>query len=272
MHRARLAVISLATLVLAACGAPADADLDESDSALASGEIALLVGVAQGRSVDQDFANRSDFTRLSSLYGRVQVGAKGPAGSRVFVRYRAQEKGGKELRAWGNVDAKWVAGDVWEFETPEISRRCDRQCADIEFSYALAFESGGATTWNNNGKANFRAADGATQIATFGKQKVIQSGDYYSSAASKVLVWAMHGEPRAKVTVHYSTDGWRTSRDVVAGGAVRERSGNVVTDLTYLPVPAGKTVDYAVRYEVDGKVSWDNNIGRNYRIVATPGS
>jgi hypothetical protein len=259
-------------LALAACAAPSDESTEGSEAAITAGAPQLLVGVAQSTSVDADFANRSDFTSLSALSARLRIAAPGSAGKHVYVRYRAQDKTGKELRAWSNVDATWVAGNVWEVRSPQISRRCAPSCAGIDYAFAVAVESGGRTTWNNNGTANFQVTDGPVTVAQFGEQRVLRAGDYYSSSARKVLVRAMHGDAKGKVTVHYSIDGWATAQDVVAQTSVREQSGKVITDLAYLPVPPGKTVDYAIRYEVDGAVSWDNNVGRNYRIVTAEGT
>lgn len=259
-------------LALAACASPTDDGVEESEAAVTSSAAQLLVGVAQGVDVDADFANRSDFTHLSTLAARIRIVAPGAAGKHVYVRYRAQDSSGKELRAWSNVDATWVAGNVWELRTPQISRHCAPACAALDYSFAIAVEAGGKTTWNNNATANFRVTDGPVMVAQFGEQRVLRSADYYSSSARKVLVRAIHEKAMARVTIHYSTDGWSTTHDVDAKGDVRERSGKVITDLAYLPVPPGKTVDYAIRYEVDGVVSWDNNIGRNYRIVTAEGT
>lgn len=62
-----------------------------------------------------------------------------------------------------------------------------------------------------------------------------------------------------QVTVHYSTDGWRTSHDVDAR-YLREQ----LWDFELSPLSGA--VEFAVRYRVAGREYWDNNHGANYRI------
>lgn len=253
---------------LVGCAAESlDDDYLQSEDAVTAAPLTLLTAVAESTYSDQDFANRSTFTNDVQLTARIQLPTAGAAGKHVFVRYQASDTKGRVLRGWSSADAKWVAGNTWELETPAIRRTCSVKCEDAQFDFALALDANGKTLWNNNGRKNFHVESGASPIALFGAQHVLRAGDQYSEAARKVLVWAMHDNARAKITIHYSTDGWRTARDVDAKPNVREQSGNVVVDLAYLPVGPGQTVDYAVRYEVDGAVSWDNNIGRNYRIT-----
>jgi hypothetical protein len=226
----RAPILALSSgLVLGACAAPSGEGVDGTDEALTSTGAELLVGAGQGSNVNQDLASRSDFTNLSTFGGRIKIASAGSVGRHVYIRYRArEEKSGKELRSWTNADATWVAGNVWEFKTPKISRHCTPTCEGVEYAFALAAEAGGKTSWNNNGTANFRVVDGPVMVATFGEQRVLRSNDYYSSSARKVLVHAIHDNPNAKVKVHYSTDGWATAQDQEAKGDVREKSGKVV--------------------------------------------
>lgn len=255
-------------LCLVGCAVePVDDDYAQSEDGVTASQLTLLTAVAESTYGDQDFANRPTVTNDLRLAARIQLPTAGAAGKHVFVRYRASDTNGRVLQGWSNADATWVAGNTWELETPAIRRTCSVKCDDAQFDFALALDANGKTLWNNNGRKNFRVEAGASPIALLGAQHVLRSGDLYSEAARKVLVWAIHDNARAKITVRYSTDGWRTARDVDAKPNVREQSGNVVVDLTYLPVGPGQTVDYAVRYVVDGTTSWDNNIGRNYRIT-----
>jgi hypothetical protein len=75
-----------------------------------------------------------------------------------------------------------------------------------------------------------------------------------------------------KVTIRFTTDGWQTSKDIDAGWAWDNHHTFTLVDV----VPRSGSpsdrykVEFAVRYEIDGQVFWDNNDQKNYRPYLSP--
>jgi hypothetical protein len=146
-----------------------------------------------------------------------------------------------------------------------------------ELRFALRCNEGTRAVWNNNGGADFRFA-GQTGW-------VLRSGNVYNSGYTAGIFGApgtlsgsiaLRNLAFAKrVTVVFSTDGWRTVQTSDAkyrtlfytpGLSNPNALGNEAWDFN-LPIGDAARVDYAIAYLVNGQTFWDNNFGANYFSV-----
>jgi hypothetical protein len=149
---------------------------------------------------------------------------------------------------------------------------------DIEF--AVGYEAAGKTYWDNNGGKNYhlKAASGAilgadtfvnldtATVYSLNNQVALSGGIFLKSLAYD-----------KKVTIVYSTDNWATVKEAAAhyqnsyfyGYSIvsSPNEQNVEFWSFSFDLPKNTTLlHFAIRYEVAGKVFWDNNFGENYRM------
>ena len=76
---------------------------------------------------------------------------------------------------------------------------------------------------------------------------------------------------RKEVTIRFTFDRWETFRDIWADYFSSSRSGMTDQFLFRIPLPSilnnGTRIEFAVRYTVNGRHYWDNNLQQNYCVI-----
>ena len=69
------------------------------------------------------------------------------------------------------------------------------------------------------------------------------------------------------VSVRYSLDDWLSFNETVGTYISNSSSGNTDRFMVVITVPRrSRSVEFAVRFSIDGQEFWDNNLGKNYRL------
>lgn len=155
-----------------------------------------------------------------------------------------------------------------------------------DVNFTLKYVVNGLTYWDNNGGANFFIAkDSGNIVAT---PINIYNGNYSAAVSLPASEPYFRGWTTARnlafakiVRIHYSTDGWATSK--LANGSFSSTFWASWSSAAPNPNPYGfeewrftlnigttaTQVEYAIEYQVNGQTYWDNNYGQNYRTVIT---
>ncbi|MFP2928731.1 endonuclease [Pyxidicoccus sp. 3LG] len=179
---------------------------------------------------------------------------------------------------WVNLPGSYVgpAGpgvEIWKVtrqyqnfgEAPEASR-------DLEFVPRLVV--GGTFYWDNNWGANYHLGrnDGPMLHNT---HVLVDSSFWRNNGDLDVSIDVKNLAYTKNVTVVYTTDNWATSHEAPAGfvsGYTYAYSyiqspnvKNVERWVAHVPGITGTTLQFYVRYEVNGQTYWDSNFGHNYQ-------
>lgn len=144
----------------------------------------------------------------------------------------------------------------------------------IEF--AVKYQVNGQTYWDNNNGSNYRLKKNNGNIlahtAVYNNYFAsinVSSGSIYGS------VTVTNFAPNKQVTVFYSTDGWKTTKQANAYfdpyywfgqySSVPNPNHQGFEEWRYaLDVGTASKVEYAIKYTVNNSTYWDNNFGSNY--------
>lgn len=150
---------------------------------------------------------------------------------------------------------------------------------DIQF--ALRYAVGNKTFWDNNQGQNYCShADSGIRVAENISLLNVEF-DEHLDLAQKLLpisVAVEHALNAEKVTVHWTTDDWRstnTTRCYLKRSRALSRGGNpnqygIALWKGLLNIGAATEVQYSISCEAGGRVLWDSNCGHNYRIRRRP--
>lgn len=238
-----------------------------------SAQVASLVGVGNWY--------RSAQTVLSGI---VRTLPTQDPWARVRVHHRVIRQAGTVVRDWSVVEATRVDERTWEFEAPGEQADCPHYCYRMTWEFAVELSADGQTWWDNNGGAGVDHSltsefPGAvptfwSPVASLGSQHAWLSWAHWSPGQpgggfNGTVILRNLAYDKA-VTVVWSSDGWATVNETPASF----QSVTLSPELEYwqfaVPVEApGEAIDFALRYDVGGQTTWDNNMGRDYRL-ATP--
>lgn len=94
---------------------------------------------------------------------------------------------------------------------------------------------------------------------------------YYSTVGAEGYVEIEDIGTEKTVTIHYSFDGtnWKDIEAEYYKDTIGNREAwSFKTDSLYIGYRGNATVQFAIKYEVDGTTYWDNNNGANYKVKA----
>ncbi len=216
----------------------------------------------------------------STLEGVVRVVELGGESS-VVVHYQARDhRDDPATVPWATVAATPIGDGLWEFETPALDGECPHYCPRQLFQFAISYEVGGNTYWDNNGGPGIDyvlANDiGGSVPIYFGPPAILDTpvqlsyadwdGEFHQLTGQILVDNLAYDKSLALV---YSTDGWATVKEAPA-----QFDRMTYDDLEYWRfrvdvAEPGADLRFAIRYTVGGDTYWDNNFERNYQI-ATP--
>jgi hypothetical protein len=152
-----------------------------------------------------------------------------------------------------------------------------------DLTFAVRYTADGQEYWDNNFRKNYMLKKDGGHIITTPLLQLGQSAReyqqekdqtrFYGSILVKNLAF------RKKVGVVYTTDGWQTSSEIRAYYQTVYTYNYTNIDSpnaygveywyfnNYFPGKLPPTFQYKIRYEVDGKVYWDDNFGEGYTPV-----
>jgi hypothetical protein len=192
---------------------------------------------------------------------------------KVTVHYVARQAGAPDV--WKEVDASYFAPsgsnrELWIFETPPVQAG---MVAAVDYRFAIRYEVGGKTYWDNNSRQDYctgvgnspdhcapTALGSATAKLSWGEYEIKQSGAHRFSGS--ILLSNVGYEK--KVTVVYTTDHWRTVSSVAA--SYQSSLGGQEFWAFETLVPDVPQIEFAISYEAAGQTVWDNNLGRDYTV------
>lgn len=166
--------------------------------------------------------------------------------------------------------AATAGNEVW---AADFANNLPSYADPLEF--AVKYQVNGQTYWDNNNGANYKIArNGGTILVNTNVYGNYRAEDYASNVYYGVVT-VKNLAPTKDIKVHYSTDGWQTTK--VANATFNPYYWNnayssVTNPNSYgfeewqfqLDVGVAPQVEYAIRYNVNGQTYWDNNFGRNY--------
>lgn len=186
----------------------------------------------------------------------------------VFVRQKLTNG------AWENYTARYVAPagngwETWECSLRSVSDNVNEMAEEFVIGYTVS----GQTYWDNNAEQNYRLARNAGPL--LGKSVMVAAVYLYKSGNGAVDVRNI--AYTKDVTIVYTTNNWVTTLTAKASYAgPRVHYGYSTFDnpnihgterwYFFLPSFQGQTVQYAVKYTVNGQTYWDNNEGANYTV------
>lgn len=169
------------------------------------------------------------------------------------------------------------------------------QNAPLDIEFVIRYDVNGETYWANNGGANYylKAATGEMMTRPLTLEYAMASAPrtyHYNGNSHSVpgylsvdILVANLGYEK-KVDVYFSYDNWATTHVAKAqfqSGRIEGYSwvtypneNNIEVWRLYTNGPVAQNfaneVQFAIRYEVNGQVYWDNNHGANYRVQVNP--
>lgn len=183
-----------------------------------------------------------------------------------------------------------IHGETEEGEWKDYPARYIRSCGDnMEIwevhvnegpvNFVAKYEVNGETYWDNNNGENYTiSSEGITLYNDINILSWGTSALYESSQTMYVGVNLKNFDYNKDVKVVYTTDNWETRQEAELHYSYYQSYGYGTADspneagfeywYSYIQVdPTVSTIEYAIRYEVNGQVYWDNNFGSNYYVV-----
>lgn len=207
------------------------------------------------------------FQSYASIYGYVAVDNIAYS-KNVTIHYSFDKTNWKDVSASYHSSTQGNK-EAWYFQIQDLD------WAD-ECTFAIKYEAAGKTYWDNNNGQNYKikiwqwslgenyAIGNAGIKVPYGSNDqpyVSSEGIFTGSVVVKNIAY------QKVVTVRCTTDNWLTFTEVPATYESSLSNGlEIWTFSTQLPA-GWSTLEYAVKYDVDGLTYWDNNFGSNYTIV-----
>jgi len=256
--------------------------------------VSLMAIAAQAAQIE---LNKID-SRLHSKYGftwqsiHIEAVVENLAyDKKVQLMYRSEDGG------WTAEDLSYSGslGDDLETWALSINRNINGPYSDgpaLDLEFVLRYEVAGEIYWDNNLTGNYFITAGSGEYTP--KSLVVDTAsarapydyDYngntghvngYLSVDVILQNYAMY----KNVEIHYSYDNWQTTlvgnASFVSGrykgyswvGYPNSNNIEVWNFYTAGPEAQGNadTLQFAVKYTVDGQVYWDNNYGQNYSLT-----
>lgn len=176
---------------------------------------------------------------------------------------------------WTNLQAEYrgPAGNGWETWELGFNSVYNPLMGMIADEFVIGYTVSGQTYWDNNGGQNYRLAKNAGPL--LGKEMMVAAVYLYTAGNGAVDVRNI-GYAK-EVTVVYTTNNWKhtlTASASYAGPRVYygyssfDNPNMYGVERWYFFIPSfyGQTVQYAVKYTVNGQTYWDNNEGANYTV------
>ncbi len=149
--------------------------------------------------------------------------------------------------------------------------------------FCLKYEVAGQTYWDNNDGANYTLSQHGGYLLGSGFPLSARYASAYQVGVSSTQAYitgvidVKNLAPNKKLKVLYTTDNWATNGTMDAafnsqyypsyGSPIASPNAYGVEMWTFNGYINNTTkVEYVLSYEVNGKIYWDNNFGKNYSV------
>lgn len=232
-----------------------------SSMAFADGEVRLLSVFS---SIGSHYANRWQNSKVKIAVKNLGVEKK------VFLHMNDGSGEWRDIpvKFEENINGGWDLFTSSGFTGDEI----------YDLTFAVKYEVNGKTYWDNNNGKNYEIE---ANSGHFIRPEVMVESIYASPKLhmNNQEVWGTvvvkNLAPKKEVKFIYTTDNWNTIKSIPL-----EFSTSFIYGYSHIDSPTlngteywtlnfkveedVKTIEYAISYEVKGKIYWDNNFGRNY--------
>ena len=170
---------------------------------------------------------------------------------------------------WNDVSASYEKTsndgyEIWTFETP--MQPSNKYYYRYNCKFAIKYEVNGQTYWDNNGTKDY-SFKGLNlpnkQDYQLNKCQMLVDRCYYRCGLNGTIMF-QDFNPDKEVTVRYTTDNWKTYKDIKAyKHPLYKPYKNMETWIFRIPERADK-YEFAIMCELNGNTFWDNNFDKNY--------
>ncbi|WP_113671964.1 carbohydrate-binding protein [Vallitalea guaymasensis] len=180
----------------------------------------------------------------------------------VVVHYTYDNK------TWNDVYASYLKTstdgyEIWTFETP--LQPSNDFYYEYNCQFAIKYEVNGQTYWDNNNTKDYLLKGfnlRSLQGDVLNKCQLLVDDCYYINGLNGTIVFQDYN-PTKVVTVRYTTDNWKTYKDIKAYKHPLDIYNNLETWTFKIPEIADK-YEFAIMCQVNGNTFWDNNFDKNY--------
>lgn len=175
---------------------------------------------------------------------------------------------------WHDVPAYFVKNlgngeQLWSFNTPKTEKSFSHQI-NYYCKFAIRYEVNGQTYWDNNGGSNYEVRTSTTtgnKPVVLGRREIRPFDVNITNARFSGFLFAKNLGYDKEITVRYTTDNWATYHEVNAQyEPYSTEYGQEKWKFFVYGDFSNQTIEYAVRYKVNGQTYWDNNFGDNYKL------
>lgn len=203
----------------------------------------------------------------------------------------------KPDQSWDTIDLEYKGEiapgkEVWSIYYTHTLYNLYIEQDPLDMNFVLKYDVNGETYWDNNNEQNYFIAAGSGEYSpkpitldlayAQAPFELISDGDTILTGGHFRATFILQNLAHEKdVEVHYTFDGWATSYVgkaeyqssmtegyswVTYPNANNAEVWSFYTDGDEAQTTEADTVEFAVKYTVDGATYWDNNFGYNYSI------
>jgi Carbohydrate/starch-binding module (family 21) len=168
--------------------------------------------------------------------------------------------------------------EIWRAVSPTHSCWSNEGPKTESIKFAIRYDVAGETFWDNNGGCDYYCACWNNDSSVvLGPNVLLKSAAVAEGAGGEYLqgqIFIKNLGYAKRVDVIYTTDRWVHAQKAPA--SFREEADAQLghpNEVWEFSAPLGRQKDFSVevrfalRYEMDGKVSWDDNVGLDYVLT-----
>jgi hypothetical protein len=167
--------------------------------------------------------------------------------------------------------------EIWRAVSPTHSCWSTEGPGTESIKFAIRYDVAGETYWDNNGGWDYSCAFWNRDSLVLGPNLLLKSAVVVEGTGGEYLqgeIFIRNLDYAKRVDVIYTTDRWVHVQKAAA--SFREGANAQLghpNEVWIFSAPLGRQKDFSVevrfalRYEVDGKVYWDDNVGLDYVLT-----
>jgi hypothetical protein len=174
-------------------------------------------------------------------------------------------------KTWNDISATYLKAssdgyDVYTFETPMYPWN-GYYYYKYSSSFAVKAESNLEVLWDNNDGKNYSLISSNTGYSKnyiLNKSRILLKSSYGNQIGVHGDIMIKDINPNKIVTVRYTTDNWKTYKDINANKDSYYQPYDDMELWTFDIMEKAENYKFAIKYEVNGHTYWDNNFDENY--------
>ncbi len=218
----------------------------------------FIVGTAQANAAEADkmvslYSSSVYFSKYGGTTYEVFVQTKGSANDQqVTIHYNYMND-----MDWQDTNAVFYAN------LNDGSKIWRATFSSFNTKYAIKYVADGVTYWDNNNGSDYNGSEAIGSAAITSERLGYQYNTYAGYRVNAILKNLAY---QKNVFVRYTTDGWKTSKDVQMSYSATNSNGTETwtAQLDVADTSSQGNFEYAICYQVNGTEYWANNFGANY--------